>query len=67
MGFSVFLGFLTETLLHIDQMSFLVKVVECLVKHGTMEPKLMFEVPLTHISMLGVVGVFDEGGSNKVI
>jgi len=62
-----FSDFLSRASLHPDQISFLNEVVEYLVKNGTMEPKLMFEAPFTHINTLGVAGVFDESGSRKVI
>ena len=62
-----FSGFLAEAALHSDQISFLDEVVEYLVKNGTMEPKLMFDAPFTHINDQGVAGIFDETMSKKVI
>ncbi|MCP3671059.1 MAG: DEAD/DEAH box helicase family protein [Gammaproteobacteria bacterium] len=62
-----FADFLSEAPLHPDQISFLDEVVEYLVKNGTMQPKVMFETPFTHIHDQGVVGVFGEDNSRKIV
>jgi len=62
-----FSEFLSEAPLHPDQMAFLDEVVEYLVKNGTMEPKVMFDTPFTHIHDQGIAGVFDKNTSKKVI
>ncbi|MBK7362154.1 MAG: hypothetical protein IPJ01_07625 [Micavibrio sp.] len=48
-------------------MTFLDEIVEYLVKNGMMEPRALFDTPFTHINDQGVVGVFGESGSKKVI
>ena len=64
---AAFAEFLAEVPLHPDQMAFLDEVVEYLVRNGTMEPKVMFDTPFTHINDLGIAGVFDQDMSKKVI
>lgn len=64
---AAFAEFLAEVPLHPDQIAFLDEVVEYLVKNGTMEPKVMFDTPFTHINDLGIAGVFDQDMSKKVI
>jgi type I restriction enzyme, R subunit len=61
-----FAEFLAEAPLHPDQISFLDEVVDYLVKNGTMELKVMFETPFTHIHDQGIEGVFGDR-SKKVI
>jgi len=63
----VFAEFQAKAPMKPDQMTFLDEVVEYLVKNGTMEPKRMFEAPFTHISTLGVAGIFGEDESKKFI
>ncbi len=43
------------------------KFVEYLVRNGTMEPKVMFDTPFTHIHDQGIAGIFDKDMSTKVI
>jgi len=62
-----FSEFLSGAPLTPDQMAFLDQIVEYLVNNGTMEPKVMFDTPFTHINDQGVVGVFDQQESIKVI
>lgn len=64
---AAFSEFLAEAPLHPDQITFLDEVVEYLVKNGTMEPEAMFDTPFTHIHDQGIVGVFGEVLSKKVI
>ena len=47
--------------------AFLDEVVNYLVKNGVMEPKTMFETPFTNINDQGVVGVFGEKESKKIV
>lgn len=62
-----FAEFLSEAPMHPDQITFLDQVVDYLVKNGTMEPKVMFDTPFTHINAHGIAGVFDNDSSKKVI
>jgi len=62
-----FSEFLEKGTLQPDQMTFLNEIVEYLVKNGTMEPKVMFQPPFTNMSMKGVVGVFNQDESKKVV
>ena len=62
-----FAEFLSGAPLLADQMAFLDEVVEYLVKNGVMEPKVMFDSPFTNINDQGVMGVFGEEKSKKVI
>ena len=64
---SAFAEFLTGAPLHPDQITFLDEVVEYLVKNGVMEPKAMFDSPFTNINDQGVLGVFGEDTSKKII
>ena len=59
--------FLAEAPLHPDQITFLDELVEYLVKNGIMEPKAMFDSPFTNINDQGVIGVFGEDKSKKII
>jgi len=62
-----FSEFLSEAPLHPDQMAFLDEIVEYLVRNGTMEPRVMFDTPFTHINDQGIAGVFDADMSKKVV
>ncbi len=64
---SAFAEFLAEAPLHPDQITFLNEVVNYLVKNGVMEPRAMFDTPFTHINDQGVIGVFGEAKSKKII
>lgn len=64
---SAFAEFLFEAPLHPDQITFLDEVVEYLVKNGIMEPKVMFDSPFTNINDMGLLGVFGEDKSRKVL
>ena len=64
---NAFAEFLAEAPMHPDQIAFLDEIVEYLVKNGTMEPKILFDNPFTNIHDHGVVGVFGEDMSKKVI
>ena len=59
--------FLSETPLHPDQITYLDEVVNYLVKNGIMEPKAMFDTPLTNINDQGVLGVFGENERRKIM
>ncbi len=48
-------------------MAFLDEIVEYLVRNGTMEPRVMFDTPFTHINDQGIAGVFDADMSKKVV
>lgn len=64
---SAFAEFLSEAPLHPDQITFLDEMVNYLVKNGIMEPKVMFDTPFTNINDQGVLGVFGESESKKII
>ena len=64
---AAFAEFLAEAPLHPDQITFLDEIVEYLVKNGVMEPNTMFDSPFTNINDQGLVGVFGEDMSKKVI
>ncbi len=64
---AAFAAFLEQAPLHPDQITFLNEIVDYLVKNGVMEPKAMFDTPFTHINDQGVVGVFGEDRSKKII
>ena len=64
---SAFAEFLSEAPLQPDQMTFLNEIVDYLVKNGVMEPKTMFDSPFTNINDQGVIGVFGENDSKKII
>jgi type I restriction enzyme R subunit len=42
-------------------------VINYLVKNGVMEPNAMFHTPFTNSNDQGVLGVFGEQGSRKII
>lgn len=63
----VFAGLLEKAPLHPDQISFLDEVIRYLMRNGTMQPKMMFDVPFTHIHTKGVAGIFGNEGGKKVI
>lgn len=62
-----FADFMGQAPLHPDQISFLDEVVEYLIHNGTMEPKIMFEIPFTHFHDKGVVGIFGDGKAREVV
>jgi len=62
-----FAEFLAEAPIHPDQITFLDEVIEYLVKNGVMEPKVMFDSPFTNINDQGLLGVFGEDKSKKII
>jgi len=64
---AAFAEFLDKVPLHPDQIVFLNEVVDYLVKNGVMEPKLMFDTPFTYIHDQGLIGVFGENMSKKVV
>jgi len=64
---AAFADFLAEAPLHPDQITFLDEVVEFLIKNGIMDPKTMFDSPFTNINDQGVIGVFGEDGSKRII
>ncbi len=64
---AAFAEFLSEAPLHPDQITFLDEVVNYLAKNGIMEPKTVFDNPFTNINDQGVIGVFGEDASKKII
>ena len=64
---AAFAEFLDKAPLYPDQITFLDEIVAYLVKNGIMEPKVMFDTPFTHIHDQGLMGVFGEDMSKKVI
>lgn len=43
------------------------EITSYLIKSGVMEPKIMFESPLTHFHDLGVARIFDNETSKNII
>ncbi len=63
----VFAELLEQAPLHPDQISFLDEVIRYLARNGTMQLKVMFDAPFTHINTKGVAGIFGDEGGKKVI
>jgi type I restriction enzyme R subunit len=38
-----------------------------LTKNGTIEPGMLFEPPFTDLNDQGLLGIFDDGASHKII
>jgi type I restriction enzyme R subunit len=64
---AAFAEFLSEAPLHPDQITSLDEVVNYLVKNGVMEARAMFDTLFTDINDQGVLGMFGEQESRKII
>jgi type I restriction enzyme R subunit len=62
-----FTDFLTTGNLRADQMTFIQNIISYLTKNGTIDPSMLFESPFTDINDQGLMGVFDDGASHKII
>jgi len=62
-----FAGFLMTGNLRADQITFIQNIISYLTKNGTVEPSMLFEPPFTDINDQGLMGVFDDGASHKII
>ena len=48
-------------------MTFIQIIIAHLTKNGTVQPSMLFEPPFTDINDQGLMGVFDDGASHKII
>lgn len=64
---AVFSEFLQKGNLRADQITFINNIITHLTKNGTIEKQLLFEPPFTDINDQGLVGVFDDADTTKII
>jgi len=62
-----FAEFLLAGNLRADQMTFIQNIISYLTKNGTIQPSMLFEPPFTDVNDQGLMGVFDDGASQKII
>lgn len=62
-----FAEFLQAGNLRADQMTFIQTIITHLTKNGTVQPAMLFEPPFTDVNDQGLMGVFDDGASHKII
>ena len=62
-----FADFIQTGNLRADQMTFINTIIAYLTKNGTIDKKMLFESPFTHVHDQGLLGVFDEAAATKVI
>lgn len=62
-----FADFIQTGYLRADQMTFMNSIISYLTRNGTIDKKMLFEPPFTHIHDQGLLGVFDEVAAVKVI
>lgn len=62
-----FAEFLQAGNLQADQMTFINQIVMHLEKNGTIEASMLFETPFTNVNDQGLLGVFDDAASNRII
>ncbi|MES2284688.1 MAG: DEAD/DEAH box helicase family protein [Bacteroidota bacterium] len=62
-----FSEFLQAGNLRADQMTFIQSIISHLTKNGTVQPSMLFEPPFTDVNDQGLIGVFDDGASHKII
>jgi type I restriction enzyme R subunit len=48
-------------------MTFIQNIISYLTKNGTIDPGMLFEPPFTDVNDQGLMGVFDDGASHKII
>ncbi|MBK8516561.1 MAG: DEAD/DEAH box helicase family protein [Saprospiraceae bacterium] len=58
---------LTEQTLNGNQIQFINTIINYLNKNGVIDPKKLFESPFTDINSGGILGLFDEKTSTKII
>ncbi len=62
-----FAEFLQAGNLRADQMTFIQTIIDHLTKNGTIDPAMLFESPFTDMNDQGLMGIFDDGNSQKII
>lgn len=62
-----FAEFLQAGNLRANQMTFIQTIITYLTKNGTVQPAMLFEPPFTDINDQGLMGVFDDGASHKIV
>jgi type I restriction enzyme R subunit len=62
-----FSDFLKAGSLKADQMTFIQTIIAHLTKNGTIDPSMLFESPFTDMNDQGLMGVFDDASSHKII
>jgi type I restriction enzyme R subunit len=62
-----FAEFLQIGNLRANQVTFIQSIISHLTKNGTIAPSMLFEPPFTDSNDQGLIGVFDDGQSHKVI
>jgi len=66
-GHKAFAGFLQAGNLKADQMTFINQIVMHLEQNGTIEAGMLFESPFTNVNDQGLLGVFDDAASTRII
>ena len=62
-----FADFLQAGNLRADQMTFINKIIQYLERNGTIEAAMLFEPPFTDLNDQGLMGVFDDAQSTRII
>jgi type I restriction enzyme, R subunit len=61
------LEFLAEQTQYGNQIQFIDTIINYLNTNGVIDPKKLFEAPITDINSGGILGLFDEKTSTKII
>jgi type I restriction enzyme, R subunit len=64
---AAFSEFLQAGNLNASQLNFIQTIISYLTKNGTVDPAMLFESPFTDINDQGLIGVFDDGASHKIV
>lgn len=59
--------FIQSDSLRADQMTFVNKIISYLTKNGTIDKQMLFEAPFTDSHDQGIMGVFGEVETTKII
>ena len=62
-----FAEFLQAGNLRANQMTFIQTIISYHTKNGTVQPAMLFEAPFTDINDQGLMGVFDDGASHRIV
>ena len=62
-----FAEFLQAGSMKADQITFIQTIISHLTKNGTIDPSMLFEPPFTDMNDQGLMGVFDDASSHKII
>lgn len=62
-----FAEFLQTGSLSADQMTFIQNIITYLTKNGTIDKRMLFEAPFTHVHDQGLLGVFGQEDAGKII